>query len=68
MKREEKEVKTTVFNKVTVTEEERRFLVELVDTLEDLWTENEDDWRNLWTTEFDVVRKLAETGSYEIGD
>lgn len=68
MKREEKEIRETIFNKITVTKEEQKFLTELVDAINDLWMENDEDLRDSWITEFDMIRKLAETGSYEIGD
>lgn len=68
MKREEKEVRTTVFNKITITKEEQKFLAELVNAINDLWEENEVDLIDSWVTEYNVIEKLAESGSYEIGD
>ena len=68
MKREEKEVKTTIFNKITVTEEEQKFLAELVNAIKDLCEENDEVWRDAWTTEYDIIKELADYGSYEIVD
>ena len=68
MKREEREVKTTVFDKITLTEEEQKILTEVLDAVEDLWEENEEDFIDSWTDRYDIVKKLAENGSYEVGD
>jgi len=68
MKREEKEVRTTVFNKITITKEEQKFLAELVNAITDLCDENEEAWNESWSTEYDIIKELAEAGSYEIDD
>ena len=68
MKREEKEERITIFNKITITKEEQAFLTELMNAVEDLWEENEEDFVDSWTERYDILKKLAVNGSYEVGD
>ena len=68
MKREEKEERITIFNKITITKEEQAFLTELMNAVEDLWEENEEDFVDSWTERYDILKKLAANGSYEVGD
>ena len=55
MKREEKEERITIFNKITITKEEQAFLTELMNAVEDLWEENEEDFVDSWTERYDIL-------------
>jgi len=68
MKREEKEVRETIFNKITVTKEEQAFLTELINAITDLCEESNISWYDFYETEYNVIRKLAETGSFAFED
>lgn len=68
MKREEKEVRMTVFNRISITEEERKFLAELVDAIRDLWDENAESLEDTYINEYDIIKDLAEDGFYEVED
>ena len=62
MKREEKEVKTTIFNKITVTEEEQKFLAELVNAIKDLCEENDEVWRDNYLCK-EILKILKNSGN-----
>ena len=68
MKREEKEVRETIFNKITVTKEEQKFLTELVNAINDLWDENAESFEDSYINEYDIIKDLAEDGFYEVED